>query len=122
MANPNIVATTEIYGISTSISMTNTSLVGVITNTSGSNKVLKINTIRAANIDGSSSVDISIGFSQVGSGITHYLARTVVVPPDAALVVVDKSSSFYLGENYRITAQASSANDVDIFISYEEIS
>jgi hypothetical protein len=35
---------------------------------------------------------------------------------------VDKTSAFYLEENQRITAQASASGDVDMFISYEDIS
>jgi hypothetical protein len=121
MANPNIVSISSIYGKSVSVSINTTSLVGILTNTNSSNKVFKINTIRASNIDGSSSVDVSIGFSTVGAATTQYLARTIAVPADSALVVVDKTSSFYLEENQRITAQASATGDADIFISYEEI-
>lgn len=121
MANPNIVSTTSIYGISTSAGISTTEHIGILTNAAASNKVLKINTIRSANVDGSAAADISIGINQIGVAVTHYLARTIVVPPDAALVVVDKSSSFYLNENFRIVAQASAANDIDIIISYEEI-
>jgi hypothetical protein len=122
MANPNIVTSTSIYGLSTSSTISTTSVVGIVTNSSGSNKVLKINTIRASNVDGVSSADISVGINIVGSSTTQYLARTISVPPDASLVVVDKNSSFYLLENHRIVVQASSANDIDAFFSWEEIS
>jgi hypothetical protein len=113
MANPNIVGITSLYGKSISVGITTTSVVGILTNTNNSNKVFKINTIRAA--------DISVGFSTVGAATTQFLARTISVPGDASLVVVDKTSSFYLEENQQITAQASAANDIDMFISYEEI-
>jgi hypothetical protein len=121
MANPNIVGITSLYGKSISVGITTTSVVGILTNTNNSNKVFKINTIRASNIDGATSADISVGFSTVGAATTQFLARTISVPGDASLVVVDKTSSFYLEENQQITAQASAANDIDMFISYEEI-
>lgn len=122
MANPNIVGITSLYGETISVSLTTTGLVGVLTNAANSNKVLKINTIRATNVDGIVSADVSVGFSTVGAATTQFLARTTAVPADAALVVVDKTTSFYLKENQHITSQASSASDIDIIISYEEMS
>ena len=122
MAAPNIVNVTTITGKSIAVGLSTTALVGILTNTSGSNKVFKINTIRATNIDGSASADISVGFSTVGAATTQYIARTIAVPADAALVVVDKTSAIYLEENQRIIAQASAASDIDMFISYEDIS
>jgi hypothetical protein len=121
MANPNIVGITSLYGKSISQTLANTSLVGVLTNANNSNRVLKINTVRASNIDGAVAADISVGFSTVGAATTQFLARTISVPADASLVVVDKTSTFYLEENQNILAQASAANDIDLFISYEEI-
>lgn len=122
MANPNIVGITSLYGKSVSVGITTTALVGILTNSNNSNKVFKINTIRASNVDGASAADISVGFSTVGAATTQYFARTISVPADSSLVVVDKTSSFYLEENQQITAQASAVNDIDMFISYEEIS
>ena len=122
MAAPNIVGINTIIGKSIAIGINTTAMIGILTNTASSNKVFKINTIRASNIDGTSSVDISVGVSTVGAATTQYLARTIAVPADASLVVVDKTSAFYLEENQRITAQASASGDVDMFISYEDIS
>ena len=122
MTAPNIAGINTITGKSVAVGLGTTAIVGILTNTANSNKVFKINTIRASNIDGTSSVDISVGISTVGAATTQYLARTIAVPADASLVVVDKTSAFYLEENQRITAQASASGDVDMFISYEDIS
>jgi hypothetical protein len=122
MAAPNIASINTIIGKSIAVGINTTANVGILTNTASSNKVFKINTIRASNIDGTSSVDISVGFSTVGAATTQYLARTIAVPADASLVVVDKTSAFYLEENHRIIVQASAAGDVDMFVSYEDIS
>lgn len=122
MAAPNIVGLNTITGKSTAVGLGTTAVVGILTNSSGSNKVFKINTIRATNVDGTNSVDISVGFSTVGASTTQYLARTIGVPADSALIVVDKTTSFYLEENQHIVAQASAANDVDMFVSYEDLS
>jgi len=122
MAAPNIVGVTTIIGKSIAVGLSTTASVGILTNTSGSNKVLKINTIRATNVNGTSSADITVGFSTVGAATTQYIAKTIAVPADAALLVVDKTGSFYLEENQQIIAQVSAANDIDMFISYEDIS
>lgn len=122
MAAPNIVTTTTVIGKSVGVGINTTNNVGILTNSASSNKVFKINTIRASNIDGVSSADISVGFCTVGSATTQYLARTIAVPADASLVVVDKTSSFYLEENQNIVVQASAAGDIDMFVSYEDIS
>lgn len=122
MAAPNIVGVNTITGKSVAVGLGTTALVGILTNTANSNKVFKINTIRASNVDGINSADISVGFSTVGAATTQYIARTISVPADAALLVVDKTASFYLEENQQIIAQASAANDIDMFISYEDIS
>lgn len=122
MAAPNIVNVTTITLKSIAVGLSTTAQVGILTNSSGSNKVLKINTIRATNIDGAVAADISVGFNTVGAATTQYIARTIAVPADAALVVVDKTSAIYLEENQQIVAQASAAEDIDMFISYEDIS
>jgi len=122
MTAPNIAGINTITGKSVAVGLGTTAIVGILTNTANSTKVFKINTIRAANIDGVSSADISVGFSTVGAATTQYLARTITVPADASLVVVDKTSSFYLEENQRIIAQASATSKIDMFISYEDIS
>lgn len=122
MAAPNIVGVTTIIGKSIAVGLGTTASVDILTNTSGSNKVFKINTIRATNVDGVSNADISVGFSTVGAATTQYIAKTIDVPANAALLVVDKTGSFYLEENQQIIAQASAANDIDMFISYEDIS
>lgn len=122
MAAPNIVNIATITGKSVFVGLGTTALVGILTNTNSSNKVFKINTIRATNVDGVSSADISVGVSTVGAATTQWIARTIGVPADAALIVVDKTSSFYLEENVHIVAQASAANDIDIFVSYEDLS
>ena len=122
MAAPNILSLSNIAGKSTSVSLGSTTLTDVLVNSSGSNKVLKVNTVRATNTDGAVSHDISVGFSTVGAATTQYLASTIGVPADSALVVVDKTSALYLEENQKLVALASTTSGFDIFVSYEDMS
>ena len=57
MAAPNIVNVSAIYGKTTYYTPSGTTAVVLLTNASGSGKVLKINEIIAANVNGSSAVN-----------------------------------------------------------------
>lgn len=120
MAAPNLKNPTTITGITTSVGIGTTAIVGILTNAAGSNKVYKINSIFAANVDGASAADISL--SILRGGTETYLAKTIAVPADATQILSTKESYFYLEENVGIRAQSNAANDIDITISYEEIS
>lgn len=120
MAAPNLKNPTIITGITTVVGLGTTAVTGILTNTGGSNKVLKINSIFCANVDGTNTADISI--SIIRNGTDRYLARTIAVPADATQIISTKDTYFYLEEGVGIRAQASAANDLDIIIGYEEIS
>jgi hypothetical protein len=120
MAAPNLKNPTTITGITTSVGIGTTAVTGILTNTSASNKVFKINSIFVANVDETNAADISI--SIIRNGTDRYLARTITVPADATQIISTKDTYFYLEENVGIRAQASAADDLHVTISYEEIS
>ena len=124
MANPNIVGVTTITGVTDSFSLADTNAVTILNNTAGSNKVFKVNTIIVANDDGTSAADITVTlFPQDDAGGTGTkIAHTIQVTADSTLVLIDKASSFYLKEDRSIQATASAGDDLDVTISYEEIS
>lgn len=121
MAAPNIVNVTSITGKTVSDADVATSTSIQLVNASGSNKVYKINTIIAANIDGANAADISVFVTTVGGTIQFYLAKTITVPIDSSLVIISKDTSFYLEEDRHIRAYASAAGDISLMISYEEL-
>lgn len=126
MANPNIVAVTHIYGNTSTNLISSTAdpfATALVNNAASSNKVYKINSIVVANVDGSAAADITIKiFSQDDLGGTGTaIASTISVPPDASLIVTDKTTSFYLLEDKSIGATASAANDLVVTCSWEEI-
>jgi hypothetical protein len=59
------------------------------------------------------------GFAGTGADATVYLAKTVSVPADATLVLVD--TPIYLMEGDILKGGASAAGDLDLFVSYEVI-
>ena len=120
MTAPNIVNVTSIIGktdYDTDVATTDATLVDTV----ATDKVLKINTIIAANIDGTNDADITV-FVALGNGAAAYhLAKTVTVPADSSLVIISKDTSFYLEEGLRIRAIASAAGDISLMCSYEEM-
>ena len=124
MAAPNIVSVTSIYGKTTGVLLNTTTTTGILT--CASNKVLKINSIICANVDGTSSADVTINFFDTdsdggGTDRTNPLASTIAVPADSTLVVLGKDSPIYLEEGDKITGGASANADIHCTVSYEEI-
>ena len=124
MANPNLVNVATINAGNLGFNLSNTLTTTLLT--VGSDVVLKINRITCANVDGTSSADLNLYVDGMGNGATGitatgastvYLAKTVAVPADSTLVVVD--SPIYLMEADILKGGASDTSDLDLFISYE---
>ena len=124
MAAPNIVNVSTITGISSTTALTTTSQTTLVSNAASSGKVFKINMIQVANVDGANACDITVDVHSAasGGGTAYSLVSTVSVPADASLVVLDKNTAIYLEEDRSITATAGTANDLEVIVSYEEIS
>lgn len=131
MANPNIVNVTSIYGKTTYLTPSGTTAVVLLTNAASSNKVLKVNNIVAANVDGASAVDVTVSYYTNGAvaqgsapsgGTAYQIVSTVSVPADASLIVVDKSTSLYVEEGNCISVTSGTASKIVYTVSYEEIS
>jgi len=124
MAAPNIVNVATITGKSAVVSLTTTNATAVVSNAASSGKVFKVNSLTVANVDGSVAADITVSYysqDDIGGTATE-IVKTVSVPQDSTLVVIDKNTSLYLEEDRSLGAQASAANDLKVFVSYEEIS
>ena len=127
MANPNIVNVATINGESVGYNLTATTTTTLLT--VSSNKLLKVNRITCANVDGTNAEDLSLSVQKqnfTSAGVTNFdtsgtffLAKTVSVPADATLVVLD--TPIYLMEGDILKGGANAASDLDLFISYEVI-
>ena len=127
MANPNIVAVATILGGNAGWNLSNTLTTTLATVTA--EYILKINRIVCANVDGSAAADLDLfvdgmgsgttGITTTGANATVYLAKTISVPADASLVVLD--TPIYLMEGDILKGGASATGDLDLFISYETL-
>ena len=126
MANPNIVSVATIAGFSLGVHLT-TSNIDIID--VSAEHIVKVNFIQVANVDGTNAATCSIsvikenltplGIVNVDTSGTFFLAKTVNVPADDILVVIDKP--IYLVETDILRVVASAASDLDLFVSYEVI-
>ena len=119
MANPNIVNVTDIRG-KTAVQAVGTTAAAIVSNSAGSNKIFKINSLTIANVDGVNSANISVDIFR--SSVAYEIAHTIAVPADSTLVVISKDTSIYLEEGDSLRCTASAAGDIDAVCSYEEIS
>jgi hypothetical protein len=124
MTAPNIVDVTTIIGKTDTVALSSTSQTTLVSNAASSGKVYKINVIQVANVDGTNAADVTIDVhsAAAGGGTAFSLVSTASVPSDASLVALSKNTAIYLEEDRSITATASTANDLEVIISYEEIS
>ena len=120
MTAPNIVGVTTITGKTVGAALGTTLTTALLANSSSSNKVFKINTIIVSNVDGTNAADVTIEHYNGSTG--YKIASTLSVPADNSVIVLDKNSSIYLEENCSIRGGASAASDLEVLISYEEIS
>ena len=125
MANPNLINVTSVVGGNAGFNLTNTATATLIT--VDSDKLLKINRITCANVDGTNAATLDLFVDGLGSGAsgvtttgadaTVYLAKTVTVPADTTLVLLD--TPIYLMEGDVLKGGASANSDLDLFVSYE---
>lgn len=120
----NMATATTIYGRTVGVNLTSTNMTQVLSNADSSGALLKINSIMVSNVDGATNAEITVVYYDQAAlaGTGTEIAKTVVVPVDATVIVMDRSTGIYLAENSSIGAQASAANDLKVICSYEEIS
>jgi hypothetical protein len=122
MANPNILAATSIYGNTTYLIPSNTSVTTWTALTPSSGTVNKVENITVSNVTSSAAtVTISINSATSGSGTAYRIAYQISVPANATLVVVDKTTSFYVGESQSVVVTVGTGSALELVASYEAI-
>jgi len=123
MANPNIVGVTSILGDTTSVAAAVADR-AIANNPASSGKVLKINTIIAANNNTTTAAVVHVNLYPLDDlgGVSNAIAHAITVPANSSLIVIDKSTSFYLKENQSIGANASTTSSIVYTTSFEIIS
>jgi hypothetical protein len=122
MANPNIVNVTSIYGSTSYLIPSTTSATTWTALTPAAGTVNKIDNIVASNVTGSNAtVTVAINSAAGGAGTNYRLIYQVPVPVNASIVIVDKSTAFYLGEAQSIVVTVGTASAIELTSSFEAI-
>ena len=124
MAAPNMLNVCTILGKTAVVDLSTTNATLVVENTASSGKVFKINSLYVSNVDGGSAAEVTVSLyseDNIGGTATQ-IVSTLIVPADAAVIIIDKNSSIYLEEDKSIGATAGTASDLKVVCSYEEIS
>jgi hypothetical protein len=132
MANPNIVNVTSIYGNSayvlpsTTSATTSwtyngtTSLTGL---TPASGTVNRVTSIVVANVTSSAATaTVAIANNATfGSGTAYSIAYQISVPPNASVIVTDKTTSFYVTENQSVGVTSGTGSALAYTATFEAI-
>ena len=124
MTAPNIVNVSTITGKTDQVALSSTSATTLLSNAAASGKVVKVNTIIVANVDGTNACDVTVDLhsAAAGGGTAFSIVSTASVPADSSLVALDKSTAIYLEEDMSLTVTAGTAKDLEVIVSSEEIS
>jgi hypothetical protein len=122
MANPNIVNVSSIYGNTSYLIPSTTAATTWTALTPATNTINKIDNIVAANVTAlTATLTVSINSAAAGAGTAYRLIYQVPVPANAAIVIADKSTAFYLGEAQSVVVTVGTASAIELTASYEAI-
>lgn len=117
MAAPNIVNVTTITG-KTAVQAITTAATAIVSNSAGSNKVIKVNLLTISNVNGSSAANATVDVYR--SNTAYRLGSTISIPQNASLDFLNKNIYLEEGDSLRLTASANVY--LEAVCSYEEIS
>ena len=122
MANPNIVGVTAIYGATSYLVPTGTSATAWTALTPAVGSVNKIGSIIASNVtSAAASITVSVNSAAAGGGTAYRVAYQISIPPNASLIVVDKTTAFYIGETQSVVVTSGTTNAIELVAGYETI-
>ena len=109
---------------SQTVSSTTLTLGGMVWSalTPATNTTNKIDNITATNVTATTAtVSVAINSAVGGLGTNYRLIYQISVPVNASVIVVDKSTTFYLGESQSIVVTSGTASAIELTASYEAI-
>ena len=133
MANPNIAALTSIYGNTAYVTPSNTSvstawtyngstsLTGLTPASGTVNKITGLIVSNVTSAPAAATVSISNN-ATYGSGTAYPVAYQISVPANASLIVIDKTTDFYVTENQSIGVISGTGSALTFTAVFEVIS
>lgn len=65
---------------------------------------------------------VSINSATGGAGTAYRIAYQISVPPNASLIITDKTTAFYVGEGQSVVVTVGTASAIELTASLEAIS
>jgi hypothetical protein len=122
MANPNIVNVTSILGNTSYFIPANTSANAWTALTPAVGTVNRVTSIVASNVTASAVVvTVSVNSATGGGGTAYRVAYQISVPSGASLIIVDKTTSLYIGESQSVVVTVGTASAIEFTAAYEAI-
>lgn len=122
MANPNIVNVTSILGNTSYFIPANTSANAWTALTPAVGTVNRVTSIVASNVTASAVVvTVSVNSATGGGGTAYRVAYQISVPSGASLIIVDKTTSLYIGETQSVVVTVGTASAIEFTAAYEAI-
>ena len=78
-----------------------------------------IHAVYISNVDGANDATIDLYVTDTSAGSDFYIMKTVDVPADSTLVVIDKNSAVYLEEGDTLEGGASANGDLTCVVNFE---
>jgi hypothetical protein len=121
MANPNIVNTSNIAGVTATLNVS-TVAASIVNNPIGNNHVYKMNGLFLTNI-GLANATCQVYLNSASrSPANTYIIYNTTVPLAATFVAVDKNAPFYMNEGDYLYIIASANATIHALATYEDIS
>ena len=117
MAAPNLLTSATVTG-KTALSQLTTVTGNVITNSSSSGTVVKLNDVVLSNYS-ASIITANVVINR--SATSYYIAGTIAIPANSTLVLLGKDTTLYLEEGDVLQANVSANTSVSMSASYELI-
>lgn len=122
MANPNIVNVTSILGNTSYLIPANTSANTWTALTPAVGTVNRVTSIVASNVTSTAAtVTVSVNSATGGGGTAYRVAYQISVPSGASLIIVDKTTSLYIGEAQSVVVTVGTASAIEFTAAYEAI-
>lgn len=118
MTAPNLLSISTVTGKTAVANVSNLSSSNVVTNASGSNTVVKINSLVITNTDTANNIGITAGVLR--SSIRYNVASNITIPANSSLIAISKDANIFLEEGDALNVIAS-ANNLQAVCSYEII-
>lgn len=119
MTAPNLAGVSSIRGRVVGVADLGTTSTTLVT--CPTDRVIKLNSIIVANIDGTDSANATVNIMDITDSSEYSLAYQIPVQGQSTLVVLGKETAVYLEEGDELRATASASSKLSVVVSYDEI-